>query len=134
MTEEPKLGKVSVEAGEVTPEQMEELEAGEYFTIAQVAHRLRYTSAWINELVRQGRIHAIKPVGGRWRVPHSEFERLIKEGIPPMTREHPQPPVRGIEVDEETHKRLVRESEEKKERKPPGFSLDFFGIFPKDKE
>ena len=133
MTEEakeaPKLGKVQITEGELTPEQMEEIESGEYFTVAQIATKLRYTGAWILKLVQDGRIKGVKPLGGRWRVPRSEYEKLIKEGIPPLPREpSDKPSVTQIEVADEKVIDKVREPEAKKG--PPGvWPFDFSKLF-----
>lgn len=124
-----KVGKPMIERGEASPEQMEELEKGQYVTIAQIANELSYTRAWILSLVQQGRIKGIKPLGGRWRIPRSEYDRIIKEGIPPMPREPAEKPqVTEIEVSDEKVIDKVREPE-KKEGKPPGIFPFDFGTF-----
>ena len=99
MEEQP---KVIVEKGDVSPEQMVEIEAGDFYTIKEIAEKLRYSYAWITYLVQDERIKGIKPVGGRWRIPKSEYQRLITEGIPPLPREEKAPPkVIEIPVSEE---------------------------------
>ncbi|MBU2613916.1 helix-turn-helix domain-containing protein, partial [Patescibacteria group bacterium] len=92
--------KVPVEKGEVSPVQMEEIKAGEFYTIQEIANKLRFSEAWITYLVQDGRIKGIKPIGGRWRIPRSEYERLTTQGIPPLPREKIRPAVTEIEVDE----------------------------------
>ena len=126
-----KVGAPKIEKGEVALEQMEEIEKGEYVTIAQIANELSYTRAWILSLVQQGRIKGIKPLGGQWRIPKSEHDRIIKEGIPPMPREPAEkPPVNQIKVLDAKVIDKVKEPEKKAE-KPPGLFLDFFGTFQK---
>ena len=95
--------KVMVEKGKVSPEQMAEIEAGGFYTIKEIAEKLRYSYAWITYLVQDGRIKGIKPVGGRWRIPRSEYQRLVTEGIPPLPREKETPP-RVIEIPIEEEK------------------------------
>ncbi len=115
--EKQKVGKPMVDKGEVAPEQMEEIEQGEYFTIAQIANELSYTRAWILDLIHQGRIKAIKPLGGRWRIARSEHDRIIKEGIPPMPREPAEKPqVTEIEVENQKVIDKVREPPKKDEK------------------
>lgn len=126
MEEQP---DVPIEKGEVSQVQMQEIEAGEFFTIRQVAQKLRYSVAYITDLVQKGRIQAIKPVGGQWRIPTSEYNRLITEGIPPLPREAPKPPVTEIEVDEE--KVVPPPKEEADETKKWKFPINFDGLFPK---
>ncbi len=125
--EETQVGKPIVEQGKIAPEQMKELEEGKYVTIKQIATELSYTTAWILELVHKGRIKGIKPLGGRWRIPRSEYERIIKEGIPPMLREPAEkPPVTEIEVSEAKVIDKVVEPEKKGERPSKGiFPFDF---------
>lgn len=80
---------VAVEKGTATKEQIEEIKGGKYYTIKELAAELRYSQTWIYNLVVSGRIKAVKPTGGTWRIPPSEVERVKTEGIPPMPREKP---------------------------------------------
>lgn len=89
---------IKIERGQVSPEQMKEILSGAFVSVKQIADRLNYSSAWINGLCQQGRIKGIKPFGGRWRIPKSEYERIIREGIPPLPKEEEKPPVTEIEV------------------------------------
>jgi len=79
---EEKQGMKPVEKGEVSPNQLEEIKQGEFVTIRDVAEKLNYTTSWITYMVQAGRIKAVKPFGGRWRIPKSEFEKIKAEGIP----------------------------------------------------
>lgn len=124
---EEKVGEIPVEKGEATPEQIAEIEAGKYYSVAQIARELNFGHSWILELVRTGRIKAIKPLGGQWRVPSSEYERIKKEGIPPLPRaEKERPPVTEIEVDEKVVKDKIKEPP-KKEEPPLLFPFSLFG-------
>lgn len=124
-------GKVRVEKGEVAAEQMEEIKGGEYYTVGEVANRLRYSYTYILLLLQEGRIKGIKPIGGRWRIPKSEYNKVIKGGIPPLPREKEEekkPQVTEIQVDEKMAKKIERKEEEKP---PPKslFPLDFSDLF-----
>lgn len=132
--EEP-AGEVQVESGEVTKEQLKEVEVGEYVTIKQVADTLHFSSAWIwEQITKRGRIKAIKPLGGQWRIPKSEYERILKEGIPPMPRKPVEKPkVTEIVIDERKVAERVKEPEKKEEKPPQLFNLDFLGLFNKKK-
>lgn len=125
------LGKVIVEKGEVTPEQFKEIESGEFITPKEVAEKFRYTYAWVLWMIHGGRIKAVKPLGGRWRIPRSEYERILKEGVPPMPREEtPKPKVTEITIPKEIEKKIM-EPPKKEERRPSPslFGLDFTGLF-----
>ncbi len=133
-TQPPEVPEVAIEKGQVSPEQLEEIETGDYSTAGQIASKLRYTHAYILDLINADRIKGIKPFGGQWRVPKSEVERLIKEGIPPLPREKKQAPVTELQVDEKKVKSRVIEPEKKEKKPSPLFDLDFLGIFPKEKK
>ena len=117
--------KVATEKSTVTPEQMEEIKAQEYYSIKQIADTLRYSVAHITEMVHRGRIKAFKPLGGRWRIPKSEWERIIKEGIPlPREKIIPgPPPVTEIEIEPEMMQKI--KEPEKKEKKWSPFDFLF---------
>ena len=125
-------GEVQIEKGKVASKQLKEIEQGEYYTIPQVAHKLRYSSAWIWDMIQTGRIKAIKPLGGQWRVPRSEYDRLAKEGLPPLPRKpREEPPVTKITVPAE---KVVKVKEPEVKTTPPakpGLDLDWFGLFKK---
>ena len=113
-----KPAEVMIEKGEATDEQIAEIEEGKYYSVAQMARELSYGHSWMLELVRSGRIKAIKPLGGQWRVPNSEYQRIKKEGIPPMPRVAiEKPKVTEIEVAAETVKDKVKEPPPREE--PP---------------
>lgn len=129
---EEKVGEIPIAKGEATPKQVAEIEAGQYRSVAQIAREFHFSHSWILELVRTGRIKAIKPLGGQWRVPNSEYERIKKEGIPPLPRvEAEKPLVTEIPVDEKVVKDKLKEPEKKKE--PPGLPFPF-SLFTGGKE
>lgn len=87
---------IDVAKGKATPAQIAEVKAGAFFTLKQVALEFSYSKAWISKLVQDGRIKAMKPMGGSWRIPASEIERLRQEGIPPLPRV--KPPVNATDI------------------------------------
>jgi len=125
--------KVIVDKGEITPAQMQEIEAGEFLTVSEVADKFRYSYQWVLWMLQEGRIKGIKPLGGRWRIPRSEFDRILKGGIAPMAREKPEserPPKTEIVPDEKTIKKITQERKAGEEGKPPSwFPLDFSDLF-----
>lgn len=124
-------GEVRVEKGKVEPKQLEEIEVGEYYTISQVATKLNFSKFYIWELIQKGRIKAIKPLGGRWRVPKSEYDKLVKEGLPPLPRvAKEKPAVTEIVVEEEVVSK-VKEPQKQEQKPPPLFDLDFLNLFKK---
>jgi len=123
---EEKPAEIPIEKGEATAEQIAEIKAGKYYSVAQIARELSYGHSWILELVRTGRIKAIKPLGGQWRVPSSEYERIKREGIPPLPRAVVErPAVTEIEVPEVVVKEKVKEAP-KKEEPPLMFPFSLF--------
>ena len=127
--EEEVQGKVILDKGEVTPEQMEEIEQGEFLTVSEVADKFRYSYQWVLWMLQEGRIKGIKPLGGRWRIPRSEYERILKGGIAPMPREQAaKPPVTTINVDEKVVAEKIKETEVKKQP-PPMWPIDFSSLF-----
>ena len=86
---------VDIEKGTAEPEQISEVERGEYVTVKEIAINQRYSTAWISLLCKTGRIKAIKPLGAQWRIPKSEFQRIATGGLPPMPRKSPdKPPIK----------------------------------------
>ena len=107
---------VDVEKGEASPEQIDEISTGHYYTIKQLASDLGYSESWIYNLVTDGRIKAVKPLGGRWRIPPSEVRRITTEGIPPMPRAKPEVDASEIVV-EGKHVDRVQPREKPEEKK-----------------
>ena len=99
-------GGIKIERGEVTDEQIKEIGSGDFYTVTEVADSLHYSYTYIIQLCQVGVIKAIKPIGGRWRIPKSEYNRIISEGI----RE---------EVIEENRK------QEEKEERPAVLEIEF---------
>ena len=117
--------KLMAEKSNITEAQEEEIKRQEYYSIRQIADTLKYTVSHITEMVHRGRIKAFKPLGGRWRIPKSEWERIIKEGIPlPREKIIPgPPPVTTIEIDPEKVQKVTEP--EKKEKKWSPFDFLF---------
>ena len=112
--------KIIVERGEASDKQVEEVRTGNFYTVREVAEKLNYSYTWIIQLCQSGRISAVKPVGGNWRIPKSEYDRMISEGIPaPTVPDKPEEkaedlPVMEIEVAEEhVEKTPVKKAEAK---------------------
>ncbi len=59
------------------------------YKVRDLAILLGCSSRWVTRLIRQGRIEAFQPLGGHWRIPPSEVERLQREGVPPHPRRVP---------------------------------------------
>jgi excisionase family DNA binding protein len=76
-----------VAEGDATLAQIQEVEHGEWVTVKQIANSLGFTTAYISALCKRGQIKGVKPLRGQWRIPRSEYERITREGIPPMPRE-----------------------------------------------
>lgn len=122
-------GDIKIDKGKVSNEQMGEIKTGEYITPKELAERLRYSYSWVLWLLQESRIKGIKPLGGRWRIPSSEYDRILKEGVPPLPKEGKRPPVIEIKVDDKMVKK-ISEKEEKGQKEPPfKFPLDFNGLF-----
>lgn len=117
---------VDVEKGAASPEQIDEISTGHYYTIKQLASDLGYSESWIYNLVSDGRIKAVKPLGGRWRIPPSEVRRITTEGIPPMPRAKPEVDASEIRVEGKHVDRVQpREKPEEKEGKRTINLLEF---------
>ena len=121
--------KVIVDKGEITPAQMQEIEAGEFLTVSEVADKFRYSYQWVLWMLQEGRIKGIKPLGGRWRIPRSEFDRILKGGIAPMPREPEKKPVTEIAIEDKKIIDKVKEPEKPKQKPPDWLGLDFSGLF-----
>lgn len=73
---------VDAESGSATPEQAREVARGEFVTAGELAREINYGKRWIVHLAKTGRIAAVKPTGGQWRIPVSEVKRLKEVGTP----------------------------------------------------
>jgi excisionase family DNA binding protein len=60
-----------------------------YFTTGQAAHQLSVSQAQIRALCAAGVVASKCSVGGQFRIPASEVERLKRAGLPPMPRPLP---------------------------------------------
>ena len=129
--EKQKISEVEEAApkGEITSTEAKAVAKGEYVTIKQLANTLGYSVAWITLLVQEGRIHGTKPLGGNWRIPKGEVERLTKVGLrkPVMASEVE---ASEIKVTDEHIKRVITTPPEKKEEtaedKKTPWPLSFF--------
>lgn len=116
---EQPLGPIAIEQGEVTPEQVQEIVEGRYWSISELAERMGYSTTWIQMQCKNGRIRGIKPLGHRWRIPESEVQRVLKEGIHPLPREEKRPEPTRITVPvEKADKVAPHRREEAEEEKP----------------
>jgi len=79
---------------------------GRFLTALQVADHLSFSRNWVLDLMRQGRITAVKPTGTRWRIPASEVDRLKREAWPPQ-RQAPGLAVSEIAVGSEHLARIL---------------------------
>ena len=131
----PKAVEEVAPKGEITPEEAKVVAKGDYVTIKQLANTLGYSVAWITLLVQEGRIHGTKPLGGNWRIPKGEIERLTKVGLrKPVTASEVE--ASEIKVTDEHINRVITKPPEKKEEAPEDKSipwpLSFF--FPGEKK
>jgi excisionase family DNA binding protein len=53
---------------------------GELLTKAQAASYLQVTPRYLNRVVREGRLRALKPTGGLWRVRRSDLDAFLESG------------------------------------------------------
>lgn len=132
------------ESSNLTQAQLQEVQSGLYVSCKQIAKELGYTTAWISYKCKLGQIKAVKPMGGQWRIPKSEYDRLKREGFPIVPQERPKPKAKEIHVPDEQLSRVAPEKvpkpappdpEQPQEKKRYGFS-DIFtmtGMF-KEKE
>ena len=125
MVEDEKSPPVAIKEGAATAAEIAEIEEGKYYTVKQLAQKTGYTTTWISMLCKAGRIHAIKPTGGQWRIPASEFNRVIKEGIPPLPREKPAAPITRIRVPVEKQKEIAPSPVKKEEERNSYWPLPF---------
>ena len=128
--------KVDVNA-KITPEQASEVARGNFTTVAKLAREINYSKRWVQHLIETGRIAAVKPTGGHWRIPISEVERITKTGIPPRFKkvEKPEEP-NEVTVSGDHARRTsfgdqrIKEEEEIRIRTVS----DLFGLFRKKDE
>ena len=93
-----KLTEPIIAESEATPEQVQEIETGEWVTVKQMANKLSYSTAYVSALCKRGQIKGVKPLGGQWRIPRSEYDRVVKEGSTPMYRQPKEVPKPVIEL------------------------------------
>ena len=128
--------KVDVSA-EITPEQANEVARGNFVTVSELAREINYSKRWVQHLIETGRITAVKPTGGHWRIPVSEVERITKTGIPPQFKkvEKPEEPNK-VTVSGDHARRISagqQRAEEEEEIRIRTVS-DLFGLFRRKDE
>ena len=101
-----------------TTEELADIQKGSYLTVKQLADQFALCQNWIQQLIRQKRIRAIK-VGNRWRIPPEEGDRILREGIPPKPPDDKQPPVNVIRVPEDIRKKMMTSRRKPQEDPPP---------------
>lgn len=116
VTVEEKKELAIEDKGKATKEQVEEVKLGKFYTVKQVATSLGFSTAYISYLLagdkREGippRIHGVKVLGGSWRIPQSEYDRLTKEGPLPLKNPEDEKPVTKITVEGEPEEKVVKE-------------------------
>jgi len=105
------------ESKEPSMKEREGITRGEYRSIKQLAETLNCSHVWINELIYQKRIYAVK-FGNRWKIPPEEWDRILREGVPTKPRDDKQPPVNVIRVPEDIRKKMMT-SRRKPQEDPP---------------
>ena len=70
--EDKKKPGIAIAQGEVSEAQLEEIKQKQWYSVKDVAIVTCYSTAWISYLCKMGKVKAIKPVGGQWRIPESE--------------------------------------------------------------
>jgi len=109
------LKEADIEKGDATAEQIEEVsKLGGFYLVKEVADEFNFTRAWVTQLCTSGRIKAIKPSGGQWRIPASEVERIRKEGIQTLPRKKKEPEVTRIKVPGDKIDKVAPHREEEK--------------------
>lgn len=124
-----------IEEGQVSQEQLKEIfQENRYITTKQLAYKLHISRQWISDLCKTGRIKAVKPVGGHWRIPESEANKMLTQGLPAAPRPTPPRPTIKMKITREHAKKIMPErrteeepEEETKKEKPWDF-LDPFGL------
>jgi len=132
--EEPKPEPPLLSTSTVTKPQMEEATTdGQYYSCRQLSTMLGFSLVYVSRLVKSGRIKAIKPTGSQWRIPKSEYQRIAKEGLPPMPREN-KAIVHKLTMSEEQRNKVLPEKKEKGQTettKERGFFPFDFSLFGK---
>ena len=81
-----------------------------HVTVKWLADTLGYNSAYISLLCKQGRIKAVKPVGGLWRIPREEADRIVSQGLPEKPGKEPN--INRIKPTKEQRKQVVPDAPE----------------------
>ena len=71
-----------IQANRQVPTGLDASSGWRMYKVREVAALFGCTSRWVTKLINQGCIHAVKPVGGNWRILPRELERLQRVGLP----------------------------------------------------
>ena len=88
-----------IEQEEALEECLQDYHAPVFHKVKELADELYCSSSWITQLLRDKRIKGI-PLGAHWRIPHEEYEKILREGIPPIPEKKPSP-IHKIYVNED---------------------------------
>ena len=83
-----------IQANRQMPTGLDDSRGWRMYKVREVAALFGCTSRWVTKLINQGRIDAVKPVGGNWRILPRELERLQRVGLL-----LPTPKARGDDTD-----------------------------------
>lgn len=133
--EEEKTELAVEDKGVATKDQIAEVKLGKFYSVKQVATSLGFSTAYISYLLAGDsvkdippRIHGVKVLGGSWRIPQSEYDRLIKEGPLPLKKPDEDKKVTTIKVEADevvdkpdTKVKVTKSKLEKVEEKPSKF-------------
>ncbi len=127
--EQPEKVEQTVAGAKLTEAEIKEVEEGKWHTVKEIATKLDYSNAWISGLCEKGRIHAIKPVGGQWRIPDSEYGRVMEKGIPPaVVREKHAQSTGPIVIPREVQDKIAEKKKGAKEEKELPFPWNLFEL------
>ena len=111
---------VDIEAGDVSPEQFEEvITKGRYISAKELSSKLSVTRAYVCKLLKEGRIKGVKPFGGEWRIPQDEAKRVLQQGLPAVPRKPPPRPKVTIRVPREEAQKIMPEVKGEESPSPP---------------
>ena len=69
-----------------------DIDTSRMYTVKEVASYLRFSTTYVRDLIREGRIKGVKPTGGQIRIPGAEVVRVVggvqREGSVPQPQEN----------------------------------------------
>ena len=89
-----------------TEEEKQDLVSGAYWKPVQLAEALSFSTIYIQILCAKGVIRAIR-YNHRWRIPKTEIDRILKEGVKPLPKPLQSIPVEKLILDEKA-KNLIK--------------------------